>query len=118
MLINISNHPSSKWSKQQLDAANEYGGVVDLQFPHVAASEDEEYIASLTNEYVQKITRLYENRISAIHIMGEMTFSFALIQKLKAQGFECIASTSARCVNEMANGKKEVKFEFVRFRKY
>ena len=31
---------------------------------------------------------------------------------------ECVASTSERLVKEFENGKKEVTFSFVQFRKY
>ena len=33
MFINFTNHASSKWSDAQLQAAKEYGSIVDIQFP-------------------------------------------------------------------------------------
>lgn len=34
MFINLTNHPSDKWSKEQLEAARKYGEVVELVFPN------------------------------------------------------------------------------------
>jgi hypothetical protein len=53
-----------------------------------------------------------------VHIMGEMTFCFALIEKLKQNNIKCIASTSKRIVNTISNNKKEIIFEFCTYREY
>ena len=60
----------------------------------------------------------YPAREVTIHIMGEMTFTFRLVEKLKAAGIRCVASTSERVVQELSDGKKVVQFSFVRFREY
>ena len=33
MLINLTNHPLSKWDEAQLQAAAQYGECVDIPFP-------------------------------------------------------------------------------------
>ena len=54
-----------------------------------------------------------------IHIMGELTFTFALLKRLQERGIRCVASTSKRIVKEEVPGRKEeVIFEFDRFREY
>jgi hypothetical protein len=53
----------------------------------------------------------------AVHLMGEMTFTFRLVTMLQAAGIPCIASTTHRTVEER-DGKKIVQFEFVQFRPY
>lgn len=113
MLLNISNHTSTSWSESQLAAAG--GKVVDLAFPQVAPDGDEGYIESLANEYLQKVLAM--DNISAVHIMGEMNFTFTLINKLKAAGVKCIASTTQR-ETTVENGLKISKFNFIRFREY
>ena len=55
--------------------------------------------------------------IKAVHIMGEMNFTYALVNKLKANGIKCVASTTKRETVE-ENGVKISKFNFVRFREY
>jgi hypothetical protein len=49
--------------------------------------------------------------------MGEMTFTFTLVKKLKQAGIPCLASTMERLVKE-EDGKKIVEFKFVQFREY
>lgn len=113
MLLNLSNHPSASWSPAQLAAAG--GKVADLAFPQVAPDGDEAYIESLANEYLNKILKM--NDIKTVHIMGEMTFCYKLITKLKAHNIRCLASTTKRETVE-ENGVKISKFNFVRFREY
>ena len=113
MLLNLSNHPSASWSPAQLTAVG--GKVIDLAFPQVAPDGDEAYIESLANEYLDKILKM--NDIKTVHIMGEMTFCYKLITKLKAHNIRCLASTTKRETVE-ENGVKISKFNFVRFREY
>ena len=42
MFVNLSNHPSSNWTPEQISAAG--GNVVDLPFPQVLPDGDEAYI--------------------------------------------------------------------------
>ena len=52
VFINLSNHPSNAWSKEQYEAASEYGEVVDIPFPQIEASSSEEDIENLVEEYL------------------------------------------------------------------
>lgn len=113
MLLNLSNHPSANWTPEQLDAAG--GTVVDMPFPQVDPDGDETYIENLANEYLQKVLAM--DNISAVHIMGEMNFTFALVNKLKTVGVKCVASTTQR-ETTVENGLKISKFNFIRFREY
>jgi hypothetical protein len=113
MLLNLSNHPSDNWTPEQLYAAGD--AVVDMLFPQVDPDGDETYIENLANEYLQKVLAM--DNISAVHIMGEMNFTFTLINKLKAAGVKCIASTTQR-ETTVENGLKISKFNFIRFREY
>ena len=113
MFLNLSNHPSASWSEPQLAACG--GKVVDLAFPQVAPDGDEAYIEQLANDYYNKINAM--SNIEAVHIMGEMTFCYKLITKLKAHNIRCVASTTKRETVE-ENGVKISKFNFVRFREY
>ena len=115
MFINLSNHPSSNWTETQLAACGYVSQVFDLPFPQVDPSGDEAYIESLANEYLNKILSI--KGVSSVHIMGEMNFTYALVNKLKANGIKCLASTTKRETVE-ENGVKISKFNFVRFREY
>ena len=70
MLINLSNHPSSKWSKEQTEAALHYGEIADLPFPVVAPEGDENYIAALADEYCNKVVELAGGAPVTVHLMG------------------------------------------------
>ena len=120
MLINLTNHPSALWDKAQQQAASQYGVCMDMPFPAIDSEGDENYIDRLTDEYLQKILTLADGQKNkvAVHIMGEMTFSFALVEKLKNAGIRCVASTSVRDSIDLGNGQKEITFKFVKFRNY
>jgi len=120
MLINLTNHPSSRWDKAQLQAAAEYGECIDMPFPAVDPDGDEEYIDRLTDEYLQKIMETANNEQSevTVHLMGEMSFTVSLVEKLRNVGISCILSTSTRQSKDLGNGQKKITFNFVRFRKY
>lgn len=111
MLINLTNHPSAKWKPQQLDEAKRlFGFITDLPFPGIDPSGDEQYIAALADEYLDKILSLANGRQATIHLMGEMNFTVALINRLRKQSIPCVASTTQRI--------EEREFQFVRFRQY
>ena len=118
IFLNLSNHPSTNWSEEQLTAAREYGEIKDIPFPYIEENLDEEGIDLLTDDYLEKIRELSGGEPCTIHIMGEMTFTHTLVNKLKAEGYTCVASTSWRDVEIMPDGSKQVKFHFCRFRKY
>lgn len=119
MLINLTNHPSSRWSDKQKATAEVYGEIVDMPFPVIDEAGDEKYIATLADEYLNKIVNLSDTQSVVVHLMGEQTFSYALIKRLREHGITCVASTTKRIVKEEVPGKKsEVIFQFERFRAY
>lgn len=119
MLINLSNHPSSMWDIKQINAAREYGQIIDMPFPAVDEQGDEEYISALAEYYLHKILAMADEVEIAVHLMGELTFTYALLYRLQTNGIKCIASTSKRIVNDETPSRKgEVIFQFARFREY
>lgn len=118
MLINLSNHPYFSWSDDQKRAADVFGECIDMPFPQIDSHGDESYIRTLSNQYIGTIEGIADKKDIIVHIMGEMTFSFAVIAKLQQKGIRCIASTSERLVTETEPNQKEVTFCFSRFREY
>ncbi|MFN4298837.1 MAG: hypothetical protein ACK4EX_03790 [Thermaurantimonas sp.] len=122
-LINISNHPSSLWSTQQMKAAEKmFGGVIDVAFPSIdpswTPSELLEKLDSFLAELSEKYTPLQHY---SFHVMGEFNFCFALVSYLIQAGADVYASTTERHVSEEMQGdikRKVTIFEFVQFRKY
>jgi hypothetical protein len=107
------------WGERQLHAAQAYGVVKDIPFPTIDEKGDEQYVSALAETYVTRISEFTRNYAVTVHLMGELTFTFALLKRLQAQNIPCIAATSKRMVAQETCGKKlEVTFEFERFRKY
>lgn len=119
IFLNLTNHPSSLWCDKQLEAAHAYGEIMDMPFPMIDETDNETYISSLADEYLQKILDLAKDNNVTVHLMGELTFTFALLKRLQEYGIPCVASTSKRIVKEESAGRKgEVIFQFERFRRY
>lgn len=118
MLLNLSNHPSPHWPANQLEAANQqYESIQDLAFPEINPHWSTDQVEQLADQYCNDIGKS-EPRPTAVHLMGELTFTFALVQKLKAAGMPCIASTTERIIKFEQDGTKHSTFRFVRFRAY
>lgn len=119
LFLNLTNHPSSLWDDRQREAARVYGEIMDMPFPAIDETDDETYVSTLADEYLHKILGLAKENNVTVHLMGELTFTFALLKRLQEHGITCVASTSKRIVKEEEAGRKsEVIFQFERFRKY
>jgi len=124
MLLNLSNHLSSAWSEKQINAAAaQFGKVVDLPFPQINPDwkflQIEEFSGELLMDILKDCEfRKYGKKNLTVHIMGELTFCYEMINALKIAGIPCVASTTTRnsIVDEI--GKKISVFEFVKFREY
>lgn len=114
--INLSNHPSEGWSQEQLAAAREYGEIIDIHFPNVGPEYTKDMVYNLAGATVDTITALIKNPV--VHVMGEMTFTYAVVSRLKALGITCLASTTERNTVIMPDGKKVSEFKFIQFREY
>ena len=128
MLINLSNHPAYKienkkiiyiWEEEQLNAVSQYGEIENLPFPNIPPEYTTEQVCDLAKDYLNRCVNLIQssNNESAVHITGEMTFCFELIQLLLKKGYTCITSTTERIVEEKDGVKKSI-YKFVRFRNY
>jgi hypothetical protein len=120
MLINLSNHPKTKWDQNQItEAERAYGEIIDLQFPLIQPEATLEEVQETAKKYFEKIKELLKDvkGENAVHLMGEFTFTFNLAFLLKESGIETVASVTERKV-EFVNGAKVSIFNFKGFRKY
>lgn len=118
MLINLTNHSSHNWSEAQKFAASVYGDIIDYAFPMVSPSISKIEILNIAEFIFHDIVEKYGVENSTIHIMGEFTLCYALINMFKAEGMLCLASTTERIVTENPDGTKTSTFKFVQFREY
>lgn len=119
MIVNFTNHLSSCWCKEQISAAAQWGDIVDLSFPDVPAAADENDIAKLADIYCAQILELAPD---AVLVQGEMSLSFAVIERLCQNGITVLCAASERiCEVTVSDDGSTVRrsiFKFVRFRKY
>jgi len=116
MLVNFSNHPTSEWSREQLETAREqFGTIKDVKHPDILPDWDAKKIREIAAKYHEQIMSWTPR---AVHIMGEHTFCFTLVSLLQTSGVRCIASTTIRSVNKVNDHEIRRSFTFVRFRGY
>lgn len=107
LLINLTNHPSQEWNEEQLKAAHSYGEIEDMEFPTIPPYMGEDEIEKVIKKYEQIILKKSEVNLLTVHIMGEQTFCYGLINRLTKHRIRCMASCTERGT-----------FKFVRFREY
>lgn len=113
--VNFSNHPSEKWSKEQMDAALQLGKeIADIPFPAVSPEASEEEIMELAKQLADKILKQYP---TAVMCMGEFNLSYQVIKILKEHGIRVVAACTERNMRE-ENGERIYRFCFVKFREY
>ena len=119
MFINFSNHPSSRWSQDQLQAAEAFGEIIDMMFPEVDPHQSEEEIKETAKTVVEEIVR---HDPDFVMCQGEFCLSFAVATLLKEKGIRVGGACSERLTEESVDpeGRTEKKsyFRFVRFREY
>ncbi len=135
LFVNVSNHPLSKWSHEQIaaardmveDAVGEVCPIVDLPFPNVPSQASKDDVTTLAWGVVAEIER-YARTVDGclvVLVQGEMTLTFAIVNLLRMYDTyvrEVVAACSERITTEyvLPDGttKKESAFKFVAFRPY
>ena len=121
MLINLSNHPSLNWSKEQMERAiTQFGSIEDMAFPNVPPDATTEQVNELAKSFLEKILQTIKNTpsVTAVHLMGEMTFIVSLTRLLQQANIKVVCSTTERIVLAEIDGKKTMQFQFCQFREY
>lgn len=116
MLLNVSNHPLSEWTTEQVSQATKiYGEICDIPFSQVPPDCDEAEIIRIARDIVETcMNRIHEkNEPAAIHVMGEMTLNFTLVRLFQQKGLDCVASVTERKYKLNGSG-----YVFLGFRKY
>lgn len=118
VFINLSNHPSENWGAEQRQAAEAIGTIIDMQFPAVEPEATAEAINKEADRLVAEIMKYAVDNLVTVHVMGEMSLTYAVVNKLSAYGVRCVCSTTNRVVREEGDGKRMVEFHFKQFRDY
>lgn len=122
MLINLTNHPSKNWDKEQVKEAElTYDEIIDVPFPYINTQTTLREIVLTVNEYLIKIKDLLNNtddKSNAVHISGEFVFVYNMVKILQQNNIKAITSVTERNVITEANGVKTSVFAFKGFRPY
>lgn len=128
IFINLSNHPTDKWSETQKAAViNKYQPkqIIDIAFPPIDPEWNLDKVRTLAHSYKNEIINHFHDRNDHIilHVMGEMSFTYILINMMLDYTVTCICSTTKRVVTTKYDDNgveigKETKFEFCKFRDY
>ena len=117
--INHTNHPSNRWSAEQIAAAKIFGEIFDLQFPAVNPRASTAEVRLLVADNLQKILEL---KPAAVLCQGEFNYTFEMTARLKNLGVKVLAATTERVsVEEIqpdGSTRQTSTFRFVRFREY
>ncbi|MBO4779506.1 MAG: CRISPR-associated protein [Selenomonadaceae bacterium] len=119
MFVNHTNHPSNKWSIEQIESAQAFGSIKDFLFPNISPHASAKEIDKLVAENLEFILTL---KPAAVLCQGEFNYTFALVERLKNFGVTVLAATSERVVTTeiLADGSSRQisTFRFVQFREY
>lgn len=118
ILLNLSNHPSEGWSKEQVLAGEAFGEIVDMHFPNIAGDLSIKGVKKKARKTAESILKTYSDADLTVHVMGEMTFTYHLVSLLKGCGIRCLASCTEREVEDLGNGRRITQFHFSQFREY
>ena len=117
--VNLSNHPSSRWSQQQLSAAQALGTVIDIPFPAIDPTATTQEISAAAAQVLAQILTL---DAPVVMVQGEYTFTYQLVRLLEAKGIRAVAGCSRRITHEQTDETgatvKTSEFIFEGFRDY
>ena len=95
IFLNHTNHPSDKWSSEQIAAAEIFGEIIDLPFPAIPPEFEKEEVAKKVAENLKKILSLEP---VAVLCQGEFNYTFAMVTFLRRQVKEWFRPSFKRTV--------------------
>ena len=129
IILNISNHLSSLWSDEQVQACKAFAlpnaqarcpgitaeavTILDVPFPRVDPHLDKDGVELLASECAMTYVFPRKRAIVGVHLMGEQSLCMALRRLL---GCPVFVSTTERIVKELPDGTKQSTFRFVQMR--
>ncbi|MGL4805436.1 MAG: hypothetical protein ACRDD8_15630 [Bacteroidales bacterium] len=117
MFVNVSNIPLSDWQDAQLDEAKLYGRLYEFRMPEIDPEASTSALTDLAKMLADRIAKVvWENdeRKNAVMVLGEPSFSFALIRELQNRRMTVLCPTYRINLYD----DEELIETFVRFRNY
>ncbi len=104
-----------------MQASVKYGDILDIPFPIVPPSFDENAVQTLADECVNRILSVLTGN-DAVLAQGEFTLCYAVVYRLRAENIRVVSACTERVTEESVKPDGEVekvsRFRFVRYRDY
>lgn len=119
LFVNLSNHPSDRWSPAQRQGALKLGQtILDKPFPMVDPKASEHDVLELARKLCMEIEAL---KPSAVAVQGEHALTCAVVSSLQGSNLPCYSATTERNAEETREGDTVLRssvFNFVQWRRY
>jgi hypothetical protein len=118
-LINLSNHPSDAWDKEQKAL---WAEIIDIRFPDISPTATVEEIQELVLQYANRIKVEIEEDAETplyLHLAGEYTFCYILNAQLSDVIPLAVACTARVKTEELLPTgvvKSTTQFKFIQWR--
>lgn len=97
VFINLTNHPSSLWGKEQIQDAEKYGDITDLAFPNITVDISDPELNDLIEKYFN-LVKTYDDPV--VLLQGEFVFVYRLVNRLKGAGIPVLSACTERVAHE------------------
>jgi len=118
LLINLSNHPSEKWSEAQKKG---WDNITDMTFPQIdpwATTGQVTLLVLIAEKASERIFELNKDNKVFIHLAGEFSFCYVLRDFFKDERF-VVACTERKTIEKIENDGSVTKttvFAFAQWR--
>ena len=117
-MINISNHPSSKWTEKQRSAVktveeSEKVEIIDIPFPNVPPNASAQEVRKMAHKLYSDVCGMGHD---FVHIMGETSLVYEFFKLWSGKGAGVVSTSERRSV-ENDDGSKTIIFDFCQFRR-
>lgn len=113
-LVNISNHPSDKWSEDQKVG---FEKIIDIVFPGISLQDNVEIIADDIYTKIHDGLKLMPWD-AAIMVQGQHVATFAIVACLLNAGYKVLSAYTKRIVTDNPDGSKTSIFRFGGYQEY
>jgi len=113
ILVNLSNHPSERWSDQQKFGFDQ---IVDIPFPEIQIDSNFDMVADSIYDRIRSNGCNPSN--STIMVQGQHPATFSIVACLINSGWTVLAAHTPRVVTDNPDGSKTSVFKFNGYQKY
>jgi len=115
-LVNLSNHPSDKWSDLQKSG---WGAIIDIPFPEIHIDSNFDRIADSMYDKVKNMEAIDLNPGNCtIMVQGQHPATFSMVACFINAGFTVLSAFTERIVTDNTDGSKTSVFRFGGYQRY